>query len=199
MNFQRRKLTDLLVYENNPRDNTDAVSKVKESIMRYGYKVPIVIDSSNIIVAGHTRFAALLQINEATGRFEEISVVMADDLDPEELREFRIVDNQVAALSKWDFTKLQIELSSLEDFCLDDFGIIPGFDTDLHLAPETMADDDESGVKFSFGSEKFTMTETEYHAWCSWILDTQGCSVLEYVRNQLHIDPSTRTYRTREI
>lgn len=197
MNFQRRKLTDLAQYANNPRNNNDAVSKVKESIKRYGYKVPIVIDSANEIVAGHTRFAALLQIHDETGEYGEISVVMADDLDEDQIKEFRIVDNQVANIATWDFTKLQIELGTLEDFVLEDFGIIPGFDTDMILpvAEEVPAEQEPTtGIKIAIGGDSFTMTEVEYHAWCSHLIDTKGMSVLDFARKALEIDPTDRTY-----
>lgn len=200
MNFQRKRLSDLRVYENNPRDNTSAVAKVKLSIQKYGYKVPIVITEDNVIVAGHTRFAALLQINAETGQYAEIAVVLADDLSDGELREFRIVDNQVAALATWDFTRLQLELSDMPDFDIDDFGIIAGFDTELVLPPDNTTVESEDGVKFSFGSDNFILTEAEYHSWASWVIGQHGCSVVDYVRNQLHIDPNTRTYTNdREI
>lgn len=45
-------------YENNPRNNENAVDKVASSIKEFGFKVPIVIDENNIIIAGHTRLKA---------------------------------------------------------------------------------------------------------------------------------------------
>lgn len=50
-----QKLKDIKQYENNPRNNDDAVKYVAESIKEFGFKVPIVIDKDNVIVAGHTR------------------------------------------------------------------------------------------------------------------------------------------------
>lgn len=201
MNFQTRKLTDLKVYANNPRDNTNAVDKVKQSILRYGYKVPIVIDEDNVIVAGHTRFAALLQINEETERYAEIVCVIASDLTDNELKEFRIVDNQVAALAKWDFTSLKLELETLEDFILEDFGIIQGFDTELVFPddpePETATASDM--VKFQFGDYKFEMNETDYHEWASHVVAQSGLGVLEYCKRQLQVDRADRTYTIDQI
>lgn len=196
MKFQTRKLSDLLQYTNNPRNNNSAVEKVKESILRYGYKVPIVIDSDNIIVAGHTRFAALLQINEEIEQYEEITVILADDLSEEELKQFRIVDNQVAALATWDFVKLNIELSTMEDFVLEDFGLIPGFDTELIIPEdsEPSNSENESGVKFAIGVDKFTLTETEYHSWASYIIESKGMAVIDFAKQVLEIDPNQRRY-----
>lgn len=45
-------LKDLKPYENNPRNNDDAVDKVAESIKQFGFKVPLVVDKNNVIVAG---------------------------------------------------------------------------------------------------------------------------------------------------
>lgn len=197
MNLQQRTLASLRVYENNPRNNNEAVSKVKESITRYGYKVPIVIDNNNVIVAGHTRFAALLQIHEETGQYGSIQVVIADDLTDNQLKQFRIVDNQVAALADWDFTALQIELASIDDFLLADFGDIKGFDTELHLVSDIVTEPDtvqSNMVKISIGGDKIELTEAEYHIWVSYIIGQKGMSLMEFVRLALEIDPVNRRY-----
>ena len=56
MNVVQIKITDLIPYDKNPRKNDDAVKYVAESIKQFGFKVPIVIDKNNVIVAGHTRY-----------------------------------------------------------------------------------------------------------------------------------------------
>lgn len=50
-------------YENNPRYNENAVDKVAASIKEFGFKVPIVIDKDNVIIAGHTRLKAAKKLN----------------------------------------------------------------------------------------------------------------------------------------
>lgn len=50
-------------YENNPRHNENAVDKVAASIKEFGFKVPIVIDKDNVIIAGHTRLKAAKKLN----------------------------------------------------------------------------------------------------------------------------------------
>lgn len=49
---------DLIPYANNPRRNDTAVDKVANSIKEFGFRVPIVVDADNVIVAGHTRLKA---------------------------------------------------------------------------------------------------------------------------------------------
>ena len=58
MDIVLKKLSDIRPYENNPRKNDEAVKYVAESIKQFGFKVPIVIDSNGVIVAGHTRYKA---------------------------------------------------------------------------------------------------------------------------------------------
>ena len=50
-------------YENNPRINDAAVDAVAASIKEFGFKVPIVIDIENVIIAGHTRLKAAKKLN----------------------------------------------------------------------------------------------------------------------------------------
>ena len=52
------KISDLKPYANNPRHNEAAVDAVAASIQNFGFKVPVVIDKDNVIVAGHTRVKA---------------------------------------------------------------------------------------------------------------------------------------------
>lgn len=56
LNIVEKKLKDIKPYEKNPRKNDEAVKYVAESIKQFGFKVPIVIDKNNVIVAGHTRY-----------------------------------------------------------------------------------------------------------------------------------------------
>ena len=57
-----KKLDELVPYENNPRNNEEAVSKVAASIEEFGFKVPIIVDADGVIVAGHTRFLAAKEL-----------------------------------------------------------------------------------------------------------------------------------------
>lgn len=112
-----KKLTDLKPYANNPRHNAKAVPAVKESILKFGFKVPIVIDKNNVIVCGHTRFYASKEIG-----LETVPCIVADDLTDEQINAFRLVDNRVSEFADWNFDKLAEELSDLQDFDFEPFG-----------------------------------------------------------------------------
>ena len=116
MNIVDKRLDELQPYDNNPRKNDGAVPYVAESIRRYGFKVPIVIDKDGVIVAGHTRYLASIELG-----LETVPCIVADDLTDEQVREFRLVDNKVAEYATWDYDMLELELEDL-DFDYDEFG-----------------------------------------------------------------------------
>lgn len=109
-----RPIDGIRPYEDNPRNNDDAVDKVAESIQKFGFKVPIVIDREGVIVAGHTRYKAAQKLG-----LEKIPCIVADDLTDAQVRAFRLVDNKVAEFSGWNFAGLEKELDALRELDLD--------------------------------------------------------------------------------
>lgn len=63
MNIIDVEIDKIIDYENNPRINEPAVDAVAASIKEFGFKVPIVIDKDNVIIAGHTRLKAAKKLN----------------------------------------------------------------------------------------------------------------------------------------
>ena len=104
------------MYENNPRNNDGAVEYVANSIKEFGFKVPVVLDKNNVIVAGHTRYKAakLLKITE-------IPCIIADDLNDEQVKAFRLIDNKAAELASWDIDLLNLELENIKDIDMELF------------------------------------------------------------------------------
>lgn len=126
MNIIEKKLTELIEYENNPRNNDGAVEAVAESIKQFGFKVPIIIDSEGVIVAGHTRKRAAEHLGLKT-----VPCIVADDLTPEKIKAFRLADNKTAELASWDFDKLEQELAELGDMDMTAFGFVVNEDVDI--------------------------------------------------------------------
>ena len=117
MNIIEKRVKDLKPYEKNPRKNDDAVQYVANSIKEFGFRVPIVIDSDNTIVCGHTRWKASKLLN-----METVPCVVADDLTEEQIKAFRIADNKVSEMAGWDFPMLDAELAEIEMLDMEDFG-----------------------------------------------------------------------------
>lgn len=111
-----KNINELIPYENNPRLNDEAVEYVKNSIKEFGFKVPIVIDKDNVIIAGHTRIKASKELG-----IKDIPCIIADDLTEEQVKAFRLADNKVAEKSMWDYSKLDEELDSILDIDMSMF------------------------------------------------------------------------------
>lgn len=131
MRVQSIKIDKIKPYENNPRLNDAAVDGVAQSIKQFGFKVPIVIDKNNVIVCGHTRYKASLQLG-----LESVPCIKADDLSDEQIKAFRLADNKVSELAEWDMDKLKIEL---EDISID----MSEFGFDIEALDDVEIDDDE--------------------------------------------------------
>ena len=108
----------LVPYENNPRNNTEAIQYVANSIKEFGFKVPLVIDGDNVVICGHTRLLAAKQLG-----LKDVPCVVADDLTEEQIKAFRLADNKVGEIATWDLNKLQLELDFL-DCNMEEFGFI---------------------------------------------------------------------------
>jgi len=124
MEIKMIKIDELKPYENNPRFNDEAVEYVAKSIKEFGFKVPLVIDKDNVIVTGHTRYKASIELG-----LEEVPCIIADDLNEKQIKAFRLADNKVSEKSGWNFELLEEELDDL-DIDMSDFGFDLDFDID---------------------------------------------------------------------
>lgn len=117
MDIVQKGLGEISPYENNPRVNDEAVDAVAASIKEFGFKVPIVIDGSGVIVAGHTRYRAAKKLG-----MEAVPCIVADDLSEEQIRAFRLADNKTAELASWDEERLAQELADIANIDMTLFG-----------------------------------------------------------------------------
>lgn len=128
MQIYDKPLGWLTPYENNPRNNDEAVEPVANSISEFGFKVPIVATADGEIINGHTRWKAAKKL-----KLKTVPVIIADDLTEEQVRTFRLADNKVAEIAQWDLELLLSEIESVDildmtlfgftdsDYTLDDF------------------------------------------------------------------------------
>ena len=90
-------ITDLVPWENNPRDNDYAVDAVANSIKRFGFGAPIVARKSDLmIIKGHTRRKAAIRLglSEVPVRLLDISLVDAQLL--------ALADNKLSEIAGWN-------------------------------------------------------------------------------------------------
>lgn len=141
LKIKEMNIDELIMYENNPRNNDEAVKYVAKSIKEFGFKNPIIIDKNNVIVAGHTRYKASKELN-----LDKVPCVIADDLTDRQIKAFRLADNKVSEFSQWDNSLLDLELDELSnlDFDMSDFG----FDLDsLDLEEQEIIEDEVPEVE----------------------------------------------------
>ncbi|MCG3178629.1 MAG: hypothetical protein BIFFINMI_00957 [Phycisphaerae bacterium] len=109
MQVELRDIASINPYENNPRQNDDAVEAVAASLKEFGFRQPIVVDADGVIIVGHTRYKAAVKLGLA-----KVPVHVATDLTPAQIKAYRIADNQTATLAEWNYDLLPIELKDLQ-------------------------------------------------------------------------------------
>ena len=149
-----KKITEIQPYGNNPRDNRKAVEPVAESIREFGFRVPIIIDGDGTIVAGHTRYEAAKLLG-----LKQVPCVTTQDLTPEKIKAFRIIDNKTSEFAKWDKDLLKIELDGLNlelDFemfdlrqVIDEAGAVEEDDYEIKIPTKPKA---KRGASTSWGT-----------------------------------------------
>ena len=106
-------------YEGNARDHGEEdVAAIQRSIEKFGFDDPIGIWSDhNVIVEGHGRLMAA----KALG-MKEVPCIRLDHMTDAERKAYGLAHNKTAELSRWNFGKLEMELSGLGEFNMGDFG-----------------------------------------------------------------------------
>lgn len=128
-----KKLSEIVPYENNPRNNDAAVEKVANSIKEFGFQQPIVVDKDNVIIVGHTRYYAAQELG-----LDKVPVVVADNLTDEQARAYRLADNKTGEIAGWDYLALADELEAISNIDMSDFGFasLNDDETELDEPPE---------------------------------------------------------------
>jgi ParB-like chromosome segregation protein Spo0J len=100
----------------NPRSHSPKqIRQLARSIGAFGFNVPILVDRTLRIVAGHGRLLAAQDLG-----WREVPTILLDHLSEAEARAFMIADNRVAESAAWNNTLL---IEQLREISLD----APGF------------------------------------------------------------------------
>lgn len=117
---------EVVPYEMNAKVHNDRqIKNIVNSIRRFGWQQDVVITSDNVLVIGHGRRLAALQIG-CEMPYHRIDKA-ADELTDKDIRELRIADNQTNAETGFDWAKLELEIGDL-DFSGFDFDFADPFD-----------------------------------------------------------------------
>lgn len=137
--YRLTKIDEIKPYDRNPRIIPQAaVDAVAKSIQAFGFRQPIVVDGNGVILAGHTRYRAALQLG-----LSEVPVVWQNDISAIQAQGYRIADNKTAELSAWDRDALDIEVRDIAAQCDSDLDALGLADWELErILQETQ----ESGL-----------------------------------------------------
>jgi len=137
-------------YKKNPRKNEKAVPEVVKSIKEFGFRQPLVVDSSMVLIVGHTRLLAAKELG-----LTNVPVHIASTLTPAQVRAYRIADNRSHDRSEWDVNLLNEELGELfemeEKFDIEfmDFGDFgPGEEKEKEIKEGSKELDEEEFSEF---------------------------------------------------
>lgn len=162
MDIVEKRIDEIRPYENNPRFNDEAVEYVAESIKQYGWKQPIVVDVSGVIIAGHTRYKAAKLLGMDT-----VPVLVASDLTADQVKAYRLADNKVSDFSQWDNKLLPQELDEIPDDMFTGFDLSETYDNLLDESDNDAVELNEAGTTYevTFRSEDMRKIELIKQAW----------------------------------
>ena len=108
MNVINQRIETLKPYARNGKLHTDLqIKQVAESIKRFGWVQPIVVDKENNVVIGHCRLESAKWLGH-----KEVPTVIVENLTEEEIKALRIADNKLNE-SDWDVLLVNEEVELL--------------------------------------------------------------------------------------
>lgn len=145
MEIIMKKVSELTPYDKNAKKHdAGQIANVAQSISEMGWKQPIVIDANGVVIVGHCRLLAAKKLKQ-----KEVPCVVADDLTPEQIKKYRILDNKLAE-SPWD---LDLLAEGMADLSLDGYEIdFP--ELDVLTGGDATTNDTMEGAR-EFGEEEF--------------------------------------------
>lgn len=123
LKITNRPTGELRAYLNNSRKHSKAqLKKLKRSIELNGWTNPLIIDETGMILCGHGRFVAALELG-----LQEVPTIELSHMSEAQKRAYIIADNKLAEESSWTKSLLRSELRGLSDLGLE--LELTGFDT----------------------------------------------------------------------
>ncbi len=119
---ETRRLGDLKPHPRNSREHpAEQLDQIAAAMEEFGWTIPLLVDESNVILAGHGRWMAGKQ---KFGEDYEAPASVARGLSEAQKRAYVIADNKLTEQGRWNESLLKIELGELRamDFKLDSLG-----------------------------------------------------------------------------
>lgn len=107
--IQYRPPASLKLYANNPRKHPEKqIVKIMASVSQFGFAIPVLVDRSDVIIAGEARVEAAKRLG-----LPEVPVLSAEKWTPGQVKAYRLADNKLAQLSTWDNDALSVEIRDI--------------------------------------------------------------------------------------
>jgi hypothetical protein len=172
LRIKQMAVNALTPYERNANVHPESqIQQIADSITKYGFNIPITIDSEGGIIAGHGRYEAALLLKLA-----KVPTVRLDHMTEEEKRQFIIADNRIAQNSYWDKHILATELT-LMDGSFDIMGFEDGEaetlileNIDTPAMPDDSTEGIDKGTLLALASVAIGEPRTEVHHGQHWKL-----------------------------
>jgi len=117
-------LTDLVPHDRNARTHSKKqLKQIADSITRFGFTNPVLVDGNNSVVAGHGRIEAARLLGMA-----HVPVLRFEHMTETEKRAYVIADNRLAELAGWDNNLLASELEAIAELDANFELALTGFD-----------------------------------------------------------------------
>jgi site-specific DNA-methyltransferase (adenine-specific) len=115
-------ISELKAYDKNAKiHDAKQNEQIANSLLRFGWKQPLVVDKDNVLIVGHGRLEGAKIASKTDKRFLTAPCIIADDLTEEEIKAYRLADNKLNE-SPWDFDLLGEELQDITEIDMSDFG-----------------------------------------------------------------------------
>jgi len=112
---ERRKVSELIPYARNSRTHSEAqVAQIAASIREWGWTMPILIDKTGNIIAGHGLVMAAQKLG-----LNDVPCMTAKGWSEAKRRAYVIADNKLALNAGWDDEMLRFEFDELRDMGFD--------------------------------------------------------------------------------
>jgi len=193
-----RSVDDLKLDAKNPRSHSPRqIRQIGRSIEEFGFIVPILLDTSDKVLAGHGRLLACRQLG-----WREVPTISLHHLTEAQARAFMIADNRLTEISEWDDALLASQLRELAALDLDFSLEITGFDIgeiDLRIEQSSLSDDDDeraNQIPEPLGGSPVTRTGdiwvlNEHRVLCGSALERSAYSTLmgSALAEMVFVDP----------
>lgn len=119
-----RRIDTLVPSPTNARAHSaKQIAQIADCIRTFGFTMPILIDKTGEIIAGHGRLAAAKMLG-----IRNVPTIEAEHLSKEQARALRTADNRLTELSSWDRKLLKAEFEILSELELEFDLNITGFE-----------------------------------------------------------------------